>query len=322
MKKYCFFASVLFISANVFGMYSNEASSSNDVNRKRIVSHNQEFVPNKKHISSADVFEKSSANNLKRNASDDMEVEEDSKKSKVFGKSSKDIVVDIETVSSHDDIFKDFDLGVEDFKYDDIYKGLGLNVGDLENEIANPDKKISEKFTLGYGGRLPKHLSHYAGLETCEINKEIIKNLIPKAKSDLVETAIQGYVRILKMKNQEPNLQDWIKLHTELAGDFQKLKSKLKEEKIFSDIDYAFDLSTYEDKESLWDNAINNYTDIVCKLLSFSDNEKERLNSGLNYLKENGKVNANLETFVQELFENVIDSGRSVRKLANYQLKY
>lgn len=271
MKKCCFFASVLFISANVFGMYSNEASSSNDVNRKRIVSHNQEFVPNKKHISSADVFEKSSANNLKRNASDDMEVEEDSKKSKVFGKSS------------------------------------------------------SGKFTLGYGGRLPKHLSHYAGLETCEINKEIIKNLIPKAKSDLVETAIQGYVRILKMKNQEPNLQDWIKLHTELAGDFQKLKSKLKDEKIFSDIDYAFDLSIYEDKESLWDNAINNYTDTICKLLSFSNNEKERLKSKIKcvaYLVKCGKDIEEVKTIVRNLFGATVDPEHPLRKLANYQLKY
>lgn len=291
MKKSCFFASVLFISANVFGMYSNEASSSNDVNRKRIVSHNQEFVPNKKHISSVDVFEKSSANNLKRNASDDMDIEEDSKKSKVFGKSSEDIVLDIES----------------------------------ENENANPDKKISEKFTLGYERRLPKHLSSYAGLETCKINKEIIKNLIPKAKSDLVETAIQGYVRILKMKNQEPNLHDWIKLHTELAGDFQKLKSKLKDEKIFSDIDYAFDLSTYEDKESLWDNAINNYTDTICKLLSFSNNEKERLKSKIKcvaYLVKCGKDIEEVKTLVRNLFGATVDPEHPLRKLANYQLKY
>lgn len=280
MKKSCFFAGVLFISANVFGMYSNEASSSNDVNRKRIVSHNQEFVPNKKHISSADVFEKSSANNLKRNASDDMEVEEDSKKSKVFGKSSKDIVVDIETVSSHDD----------------IYKGLGLNAGDLKNENAN-----REKFILGYERRLPK------------------------AKSDLIEAAIQGYVRILKMKNQEPNLHDWIKLHTELAGDFQKLKSKLKDEKIFSDIDYAFDLSTYEDKESLWDNAINNYTDTICKLLSFSNNEKERLKSKIKYvayLVKCGKDIEEVKTLVRNLFGATVDPEHPLRKLANYQLKY
>ena len=86
MKKFIFFANILFVSANVFGMYNNETNCSGSTNPKRPLPDDQESIPCKKNITSVDVFEKSSANKLKRSFSDDMEIEEDnSEKNKVLG---------------------------------------------------------------------------------------------------------------------------------------------------------------------------------------------------------------------------------------------
>lgn len=69
MKKYCFVVGVL--AANVFGMHNDEVSSSKNSNNKRLIPYEQRFVQNKKHITSAEIFEKFSDNELKRSFSDD-----------------------------------------------------------------------------------------------------------------------------------------------------------------------------------------------------------------------------------------------------------
>ena len=92
MRKVCFFASILFASANVFGMYNNEASSSKNTNSKRVMPYNQEFIQNKKPITSVNIFNKSSENELKKSFSDDMEVEENNpEKNNSFGCENDDL---------------------------------------------------------------------------------------------------------------------------------------------------------------------------------------------------------------------------------------
>jgi len=157
MKKVCFFASVLFISANVFGMYNNEASSSKNINSKRVMPYNQEFVSNKKHITLTDVFEKSSANELKRSPSDDMEVEvNDFKKNKVYHYKTFDFKKQLERESS----FKRSDIGtfahnmwllpVDWLSPEAISRVMGTVVQGYRHilEVCNPEISLYELIKL------------------------------------------------------------------------------------------------------------------------------------------------------------------------------